>query len=354
MNYTNQYLDDVRRQIAPDDVAIKEARARLDLVLELAEKFLGARRTFKSGSLGHRTANCPVHRRDAGLDADGGLVLDRRTWTWLGPDSALGEGPTDTVGKLMDHLRPGLREQYPSVHLTPTKRAILITFNAPLPGGEDPTVDLVMALDRLNKPGLWIPNTETDSWDPSHPEEHTRLLTAKPQELRLVLQHAIRLAKAENKREGDAPLCSFNLEALALMFVENDMDDAHALLALWEQGAADLGRRLTPDPAGVSAPIKVADRLYAIERLRFAARHLRSALERDRDEEHVRTQLYALWPEFVSATAGMETKARMVAASRTSGGTVRYGATGLTTAAVAGTAAVQTSVRSFGSKRPES
>lgn len=352
MNYTNQYLDDVRRQIAPDDVAIKEARARLDLVLDLANTFPGARRTFRSGSLAHRTANCPVHHRDAGLDADGGLVLDRRTWIWLGPDNASGEGPCATLDKLVSHLRPGLRAQWPCVQLEVTKRAILIKFNAALPGGEDPTVDLVLALDRLNMPGLWIPNTETDSWDPSHPEEHTRLLTAEPRALRLTRQHAVRLAKAENKREGGAPLCSFNLEALALMFTEAGMDDAAALLALWERGAADLERRLTPDPAGVSAPIKVEDKEYAVERLRFAALHLRAALERDWDEEHVRSQLYVLWPEFVPAKTGVETKARMVAASRTPGASVRYGASGLTTAAAVGTAAVKTSVRSFGSARP--
>lgn len=349
MNYTSQYLDDVRRQIAPDDVAIKEARTRLDAVLELAETFPGSRRTFRSGSLAHRTANCPVHHRDAGLDADGGLVLDRRTWTRLGPDSVAAEGPNATLDKLADHVCRGLRKQWPAVELEVTKRAILVAFNAPLPAGEDPTADLVLALDRIGEAGLWIPNTEEDAWDPSDPEEHTRLLTADPRALRLTRQHAVRLAKAENKRDGNAPLCSFNLEALALMFTQVDMDDAAALVALWEKGADDLERRLTPDPAGVSAPIKVADRRYAVERLRFAAWHLRTAMDRDWDEEHVRSRLYVLWPEFVPAKSGGQTKARLVAASRTPGTSVRYGASGLVTAATAGTAAVKTTVRSFGS-----
>ena len=35
---------------------------------------------------------------------------------------------------------------------------------------------------------------------------------------------AIRLAKAENKRTAVAPLCSFNLEAFALTFVDRGMN----------------------------------------------------------------------------------------------------------------------------------
>jgi hypothetical protein len=97
----------------------------------------------------------------------------------------------------------------------------------------------------------------------SDPEEHTRLLTtrADPKALRVTRARAIRLAKAENKRTAVPPLSSFNLEAFGLMFMERGMDEATALLALWEEGARDLRRRLTPDPAGVSQPIKVADGL---------------------------------------------------------------------------------------------
>jgi hypothetical protein len=348
VSYTMKYLDDVRRQIAPDDVALKEAAERRDNTRDAAMKFHGALRTFASGSLAHRTANCPVHRRDAGLDADCGIVLDRRTWNSLGPDSATNEGPNDTLRKLVDHLRPLLGKDYPNATFEVTKRAILIRFNAPLPGGEDPTVDIVLALDRKDEPGLWIPNTEKEAWDPSHPEEHTRVLTAPPQSLRLVRQHAIRLAKAENKREATVPLCSFNLEAFGLMFVTAHMNDAEGLLAIWSKGADDLNRRLTPDPAGVSAPIKVEDIGYALRRLTFAARHLQAALDRDWDEEHVRGHLYELWPEFVPARAGAETKARVVAAWRNPKRSLYFGGSGLVTAPAIGAAGVVTSVRSYG------
>lgn len=315
MGYTSVILDDVRSQLAPADIVLKEARERRDAVKRAAESFLGVLKSYNSGSLAHGTANCPIHQRDKGLDADCGVVLDRRVHRELGPDSLDDAGPNRTVEGVLEHVRPALVDLYPSVTFEITKRAILIEFHEPMSSGEDPTVDLVVGLRRLEE-GLWIPNTEQRRWDPSHPEMHTELLTAEPKSLRVTRARAIRLAKAENKRvEGhlDPPLCSFNLEALALMFVQPGQGVATALLALWEQGAKDLARRRTPDPAGVSAPIKVADRDYAVERLTQAANSLRSALDNDDDEYVVRSCLNRLWPEFVATTPYGETKARIAA-----------------------------------------
>ena len=106
---------------------------------------------------------------------------------------------------MRNHLRRELRQEYPEVKFRITKRAIL-----------------------------------TSRWD--------------PKALRVTRAGAIRLAKAENKRTAVPPLCSFYLEAFTLMFVERGMDQASALLALWEEGARDLRRRLTPDPAGSPSP----------------------------------------------------------------------------------------------------
>lgn len=342
---TAQLLDVIRSQIAPDDAALKEAAARRDATRDAAETFGRVNRTFASGSLSHRTANCPVHRRDVGLDADCGVVLDRRAYPLLGPDSVLEQGPNTVVHRMAAHLEEELEDKYPKLEVEVTKRAILLTFNEPLPAGEDPTVDIVVGLDRAGKPGLWIPNTETDSWDPSHPEKHTELLTAKPEDLRLVRQHAIRLAKAENKHTGEPPLYSFNVEAFASMFVKPGMSDAEALLAIWRSGAADLAVRLTPDPAGVSAPIKVEDVDRALRSLRYAARQLQSALDLDNDAEHVRKSLAPLFPEFVPPALNSYSKAQVVAESRNPGSQLRFGAGGVL--GLSG-ATVNTSVRSFG------
>lgn len=319
MGYTKKVLDDVRAQIAPEDLVLKEARERRDFVRQVAESFPGARRSFPSGSLAHGTANCPIHQRDKGLDADSGMVLDRRAYPLLGPDSSARLGPSPIVGEVRDHLRNGVRKRYGRATFRVTKRAILIEFHESLPEGEDPSVDLVVGLERRNAPGLWIPNTEAERWDPSHPERHTELLTAEPAQLRVTRAHAIRLAKAENKRTATPPLCSFNLEALGLMFVERGMDDSAALLALWREGARDLRARLTPDPAGVSAPIKVANRDEAVRRLDYASEQLSTALDNDHNEIRVLKALRPLWPDFVSEHPGGETKAR-IASRLQSGG----------------------------------
>jgi hypothetical protein len=115
---------------------------------------------FASGSLAHGTANCPIHQRDKGLDADAGVVVDRRSHPTLGPDAAEQDGPTPIVEDLREHLRTELASDYPKVTFRITKRAILLAIREPLPGGEDPTVDLVVGLERVDKPGLWIPDTE--------------------------------------------------------------------------------------------------------------------------------------------------------------------------------------------------
>jgi hypothetical protein len=327
MGRTADILADVRAQLAPDDRVLDAARERRDLVRDAAESFYGAQRSFRSGSLAHGTANCPIHRRDRGLDADAGVVLNRRFHPTLGPDSPTQEGPSSIVEQVRSHLELRVRNKYPNTTLDLTKRAILISFHEPLPSGEDPTVDLIVALERRDQPGLWIPNTEAARWDPSHPEKHTQLLNAEPKSLRVARARSIRLAKAENKRTGTPPLSSFNLEALAWMFVAVGVDEAQALLILWSGGAADLAHRLTPDPAGVSAPIKVHDRAEAVRRLEDAARRLSSALSRDDDEHWVRAQLQPLWPEFIADQLGAATKARAAAQLR-SGASLRVTGTG--------------------------
>lgn len=209
----------------------------------------------------------------------------------------------------------------------------MVTFDSPLPTGEDPTVDLIVALERRSQPGRWIPNTERHAWDPSHPEKHTELLTGGPDQLRRIRARAIRLAKGENKSTATPPLCSFNLEAFGLMFVEPGTNVTDALLALWENGAADLRLRLTPDPAGVSAPIKVADLQRAVDRLDRAARHLRTALNHNDDHARVRTELQKLWSDFVASDEGRASKAQLAAGIATGATLHVTGDGGISTAA---------------------
>ena len=288
MATTETILADILRQLHPGDEVIGAARQRRNEVLDAMENFPGHLRGYASGSIAHRTANFDT-------DADCGAVLDRRSYVSLGPDGG-GEGPREIVEEARAFLRDGLKPVYPDIRFRVTKRAIQITHNEPLSDGTDPQVDLIVALTRKEAPGLWIPNTEADRWDPSHPECHTSLLTAEPKALRQKRAKVIRLAKGENGVRSEKAVCSFNLEALALLHVEEGTGLAVALAQFFEDSANDLARRLTPDPAGVSPPIKtLIDRHTAVRRLRRAGELVREALDNDNDECAVRDALSKLF-----------------------------------------------------------
>ena len=140
-----------------------------------------------------------------------------------------------------------------------------------------------MALPRADEPGLWIPNTEKDDWDASDPEEHTRLLTAKPKDLRVHRARLIRLGKVAVEQDGDKKVViSFNIEALALIHVTEVSGLGEGLRAFFLDAADDIDRRLTPDPAEVSPPIKLPEgitRERAAKRLRFFGARVGDAID---------------------------------------------------------------------------
>lgn len=320
MGYTDRLLDDIRSQIQPDETVVKEARARREIVLAAAASFGSTAKKVRSGSLAHGTAICPIHLRDKGLDADGAVVLPTSAWPNLGPETWADEPPNDTVEQFRSVVQDAVRAKgYPNAAATTKdmKRAILVDFNQELADGEDPTVDLIVGLPRTAG-GLWIPNLTSSRWDPSHPEKHTDLFLGSDsnKRLRTMRARAVRLAKAENKRTDPAALCSFNVEALAIIYLNEVMPLPVALRTLWSEGARDLSRRLTPDPAHVSADIKVKDRAAAVERWGDNAARIASAIDidaytgLDRPEVMIREVLRPLWPDYVPDETTGSTKAR--------------------------------------------
>jgi len=276
-------LDEVRVEISADDDDLREARRRRDLVLAAAESFDGVLRIFTSGSLAHKTVNNPVN------DADGGVVLNRVSYPDLGPDSDEEGGPDDLMKRLRDHVMAIVRKDYPKARSRLTKRAILIEFNKPNSDGVDPSVDIVAALTRKNAVGLWIPNRDSGGWDASHPEEHTRLLVAKPKGLRVLRARAIRLAKAAIKKDSTPALISFNVEALALEVVDDEDERlVEALQRLFDVAADKIKAGYTEDPAGVSGKIKLPEgmtRSRSSRRLRFFAEKVQDAIHADSRED---------------------------------------------------------------------
>lgn len=296
-DHADAVVAEIRDAIRVEMPVMKAARTRRNHVKRIAGKKTGHLRTYNSGSVAHGTAKNPLP------DADCGLVLDRRTYPELGPDGN-GFGPNDLIDQIVNWLHEELVGEFPGVSVEKTKRAIKISFNEPI-DDEDPTVDLIVALTRAgDQPGLWIPNTKKDDWDASDPEEHTRLLTAiDPRELRAFRAKLIRLAKVAVGQDEDlwhrtCAVISFNLEALALLHVREITGLAEGLCDFFRASSGDIANCLTPDPAGVSPPIKLPEGMThdrAATRLGFFADCLDEALEAS-DDAAARKALAEVFP----------------------------------------------------------
>lgn len=290
--HAEEVLEEIRDEISADDDDLREARKRRDLVLDAAKSF-GILRPFKSGSVAHGNVNNPVS------DADGGAVLDRRSYPDLGPDSDEEEGPDEVMEEVRDHIMPIVRKEYPSAEGRLIKRAILIRFKKPNSEGVDPSVDLVVALTRKEGGGIWIPNRDRGTWDASDPECHTRLLTASPKSLRRHRARVLRLAKAAIKGDSTPALISFNAEALALDSIVEVKGLIYSLQHFFAEAASSIKADYTEDPAGVSGKIKLPDgmtRTRAAKRLSFFAEKVQEAIDAE-DRETAEAALAELYPD---------------------------------------------------------
>jgi hypothetical protein len=202
-----------------------------------------------------------------------------------------------------------VREEYPDATYEVCKRAILIEFHEPIDDEQDPSVDLIVALTKAEGDGRWIPNTEAEDWDPSDPEEHTRLLNDLDVSARVHRARVIRLGKAAIKQDEMPVISSFNIEALALEHVDCEGTIAESLRDLFLLGAGSLEEGLTEDPAGVSDPIKLPEgisRDRAAARLREFGQAVAKAVEADSlaDAEDA---LRDVFPDYIDSGAGART-----------------------------------------------
>lgn len=318
---TSSILRDVRVALAPSDDILKETRARRRRVLKIAATFPGVRDRFNSGSIAHGTAN-------SDLDADCGVILDRRTYPDLGPDGE-GDGSKEIVKEVRDHISDGFADENEDIDVQLTKRrAIQVTFNDEV-DGFDPKVDLIVGLERKGGPGIWIPNLLEDDWDPSHPAEHTRLFTSGGKQLVQVRARAVRLAKGWNGQYKNPGLSSFNLESLAWECVAETMTEGEALAEIFVHGAKELAGDETDDPAEVSGPIRLLlDRDAVVSRLEKAAELMARAIDNEDDEKLARETLAELFWDHVEPPKDSKSKAAFAAAARTGEG-LSVGAGGL-------------------------
>jgi len=307
-------IEDIRQQVAAHNDALAEARARRDTVFDAVATFPGVLRTSGTGSLSTGYINDPVD------DADGAAVLDRRMYPALGPDGG-GELPHSTVEHIQNHVRPIIRETYPQASVKRMKRGILVEFGEPLDDEQDPTVDLVVALNRRKDDALWIPNLDQDRWDPSHPERHVELFTAGDRPLRRTRARVVRLSKAQVKQLATPTLYSFNVAALAWEVIEDNESLEQALHRFFRYAAVEIAVHRTDDPAGISGRIKLPESLQRktiVDRLTRAADGLERAIQAGDDEDKVLAAMAEVFPHYVEAPGTSSERSAIAEALRTS------------------------------------
>ncbi len=280
MLLTDEILLALLKSTATNKEALAEARTRRNVVFEAAMTYEGALRTIRSGSIAHNTVS-DIDRRVS--DADGSVVMNRQIYTAYGPDGG-GGGPRELVESIADDLRNLVSQIYPNVYVSINhKHAILFRFREPLADGSDPTVDLVISLNR-KEGGLWIPHLPKNRWDAADPETHTKLVKSKQQETNRTSTKVVRAAKLYAKQWTVPLLSSFHLTALMLASIEKGVGLTEGLCALATHSSKSLSRGNTPDPAGISESLKVPsdhDRDTVAKRLAKAAQHLHDAMELD-------------------------------------------------------------------------
>jgi hypothetical protein len=285
-----ELLDEARARIAVTDEELEEAKRRRELVRDaLAAEFGG--RIYFNGSLAHGDANDPL------TDFDVGVVVPDPNGEY-GPG---GKSATDFKVRVRDAVRAALEEEFPNlrVEIEGRKRSVLIRFSDPVSDRSgDLTGDVIVALDHPEE-GLWIPRF--DSWDRSHPEEHTRLILEGIAATDIVLAHANRLLKHWSCRH-DNPLCSWHIKALSLDAITAPMALIDALGLFFDSADASLADGDTPDPAEVGPDIKPrVSRAHARERLQAAGTAIRAAKEAEAEGRPLRAQchLASVLPEIV-------------------------------------------------------
>ena len=278
MTLTDDIFREFLKSTKPTKEALEEARARRDLVFEAALTYEGAYKTVRSGSIAHGTANIPIE------DADGSVVLNRKYYPSYGPDGD-NIGPKDLVIGIAEDIRDIVKQVYPDVWIsTIHKHAIYFRFRQEMPDGQDPTVDLVIALNRKEGDGLWIPHMTRNIWQASDPEKHAKLVAAKCKDTNYVSTKVVRLGKLYAKQYDPVLLFSFHVTALMLESLQSGIHVGEGFKVLLEHSASILADGNTKDPAGVSAPISIPagrEREKLVRKLELAAERVAKAIDLD-------------------------------------------------------------------------
>ena len=322
MTHLQNQFEDLLKLIEVDAEVLAATRERLALARKAAEKHPEGRKSYSSGSIPAHTHIQP--HSGSVSDGDGGIILDRVKHPSLGPDGG-GEAPHDITNELVAVVGPQIRELFPKARVHKSRRGLKIHFCSPV-NHVDVTVDLIVALQRRDGHGLWIPDlekpkTSKNAWSASDPIGHVELLNSAPESLRRTRRRAIRLLKAWNAQASEPGFSSHNLSVWAYEFITKGMGLVNAVHTVFEQASRRLqGGEPTKDPSGVSSDLKpLITHDDAERRLRLAASKLGKAVNDPDNIEVVQQALESLFPKtmseassgFFSATSRIRTTSQL-------------------------------------------
>ena len=270
-------LVDALDRIAIEAPELAEARRRRGMIeAALLPEFPGAV-IYLSGSVAHGDALTPLG------DIDVGIIVPNPNGEY-GPYK---KGPTELKERAAKALQV-LRSEFPNLRIIVEgqKRSILVRFGSPVAKGHDDfTADVIVAIDNTTGDGLYIPRH--DHWDRSHPQKHTQMIADANGATGSAFKHGTRLMK-HWARGNENPIFSWHIKALALAAITRPMSMTEYLQRFIDHAIDELKLRDTPDPAGVSSPIKVNEkggftRTQVVAELEKAKAHLVKALEYDQE-----------------------------------------------------------------------
>ncbi|MET8945349.1 hypothetical protein ABZX30_17635 [Streptomyces sp. NPDC004542] len=307
MAHLHNQFQELLKLINVDPAVLSATRERLALARKLAEKHPEGRKSYSSGSIPVGTHIQP--HSGAVSDGDGGIILNRVKHPSLGPDGD-GESPHDITDELVAFIGPQLREPdlYPKARVHKSRRGLKIHFGAPV-NDTDITVDLIVALQRRDGSGLWIPDLDkaprsANAWSAGDPIGHVDLLTSGPDALRRTRRRAIRLLKGWNAQASKPGFSSHNLSMWAYEFITSGMGLPDAVHTVLEQASVRL-REETPtkDPRTFLTLKPLIPHDHAERRLRVAASKLGDAIDTPDDTDAVQKALDHLFPKTMSEAA---------------------------------------------------
>ncbi|MET7712973.1 hypothetical protein [Streptomyces sp. NPDC005407] len=315
MTHLHNQFQELLKLIDVEADVLTATRERLALARKVAAKHPEGRKSYSSGSIPAHTHIQP--HSGSVSDGDGGIILNRVKHPSLGPDRD-GEAPHDITDELVAFVAPQIRELYPKARVHKSRRGLKIYFCSPV-DGTDVTVDLIVALQRRDGRGLWIPDLDKsaaskNAWSASDPVGHVELLNSAPDALRRTRRKAIRLLKAWNAQASKPGFSSHNLSVWAYEFITGGIGLVNSVHTVLEQASLRLQEgKPTKDPHGVSPDLKpLIPHDDAERRLRLAAAKLEEAIHDPDNIEAVQQALDYLFPKTMSeASNGFSAASRV-------------------------------------------